>query len=581
MDVPLAVGIGLIASFVQSLGITIQRRSHIQNERLPESQRQPEWLRPLWVIGFVIFLGANISGTLFQIGTLPVVILAPLGAVSLLYNALLARVMLDAFFSWHMLTGTCLIAIGAVLIGYFGTVPHSPRTLDELIALYERPAFVALAVLYLLVFVSLLTMAHLTEWQLTWHPVQAFQRRAYRRRPRFGLRRYLPVPSLATVAEVSENSSGITSPLLQNTEDDRVDKLLSGDVRAIKHMRGTLPENPASSSSSSSAHSQYGAISHPGGARHVKDVPETTRESRPSLMTSRSAPTLPVSSAAAGTRSSLYDSPSLRPTVLALAVVYSSASGTLSGICLLMAKSGVDLLILSLQGRNQFGHWKSWLLAIVLLIAALLQLWYLHKSLKLADPVLIAPLAFCFYNISSITLGLVYFDDLSRLSWLSIFMVTTGTVLLLWGVWIISLHKQSSTEMTSDPTGAVQASSSHAGDRTSCSGHVEAPPPSFLVPSSKLYVHRRMHSSAAQLGIRTRSSSSISLDHAPPFGTEHAHESPSSHRTSWFAMLAERGLSVGLSPSSPGFHVQPHLPHHRMSTPSSALRHDIEEQHPH
>ena len=124
MDVPLAVGIGLIASFVQSLGITIQRRSHIQNERLPESQRQPEWLRPLWVIGFVIFLGANISGTLFQIGTLPVVILAPLGAVSLLYNALLARVMLDAFFSWHMLTGTCLIAIGAVLIGYFGTVPH-------------------------------------------------------------------------------------------------------------------------------------------------------------------------------------------------------------------------------------------------------------------------------------------------------------------------------------------------------------------------------------------------------------------------------------------------------------------------
>ena len=99
MDVPLAVGIGLIASFIQSLGLTIQRRSHVQNQRLPESERQSEWRRPMWIAGIVVFLSANISGTLFQIGTLPVVILAPLGAVSLLYNALLARVMLDAIFS--------------------------------------------------------------------------------------------------------------------------------------------------------------------------------------------------------------------------------------------------------------------------------------------------------------------------------------------------------------------------------------------------------------------------------------------------------------------------------------------------
>lgn len=53
-----------------------------------------------------MFLAANISGTIFQIGTLPIVILAPLGAVSLLYNALLARALLDDFLSQHMLLGT-------------------------------------------------------------------------------------------------------------------------------------------------------------------------------------------------------------------------------------------------------------------------------------------------------------------------------------------------------------------------------------------------------------------------------------------------------------------------------------------
>ena len=89
MDVPLAVGIGLVASLIQSLGLTMQRRSHVQNQRLPETERQSAWRRPMWIAGFVVFLSANISGTLFQIGTLPVVILAPLGAVSLLYNACL------------------------------------------------------------------------------------------------------------------------------------------------------------------------------------------------------------------------------------------------------------------------------------------------------------------------------------------------------------------------------------------------------------------------------------------------------------------------------------------------------------
>ncbi len=38
VHIPVAVGIvvGLLASFVQSLGLTIQRKSHVLNEQLPE-----------------------------------------------------------------------------------------------------------------------------------------------------------------------------------------------------------------------------------------------------------------------------------------------------------------------------------------------------------------------------------------------------------------------------------------------------------------------------------------------------------------------------------------------------------------
>ena len=79
ISVPAAIIIGLITSFVQSLGLTIQRKSHIQNAHLSQQQQRSEWKRPMWVIGFVIFIVANIGGTVFQIGALPIVMLAPLG----------------------------------------------------------------------------------------------------------------------------------------------------------------------------------------------------------------------------------------------------------------------------------------------------------------------------------------------------------------------------------------------------------------------------------------------------------------------------------------------------------------------
>lgn len=96
---------------------------------------------------------------------------------------------------------------------------------------------------------------------------------------------------------------------------------------------------------------------------------------------------------------------------LFIAVSYASVSGILSGMCLLFAKSGVELLILSAKGKNQFWRWEAWALLGGLVVFALLQvrqlvnipsqktmlnglqLWYLHKSLILANPILVCPCA--------------------------------------------------------------------------------------------------------------------------------------------------------------------------------------------
>jgi hypothetical protein len=104
----------------------------------------------------------------------------------------------------------------------------------------------------------------------------------------------------------------------------------------------------------------------------------------------------------------LAPTPAQHKSLTLVGLAYAACSGTLSGMCLLFAKCAVELLILSVdhartgKGANQFARFQSWILVSGLGVAAILQLVYLNRSLTLAGPAIICPLAFCFYNISSI-----------------------------------------------------------------------------------------------------------------------------------------------------------------------------------
>lgn len=93
-------------------------------------------------------------------------------------------------------------------------------------------------------------------------------------------------------------------------------------------------------------------------------------------------------------------------TPLLLALAYAAASGTLSGLCLIFAKSGVELLVLTFRGVNQFFRWEAWILVGGLIIFALGQLWYLNRGLRLADPAFVCPCvsySFVFFLIVPLT----------------------------------------------------------------------------------------------------------------------------------------------------------------------------------
>ena len=141
----LQVGIvvGLLSTSVQSLGLTLQRKSHIlEDEKGPHDVRRPPHRRRRWQLGMGMFIVANVLGSTVQISTLPLPVLSTLQASGLVFNSICATLILGEPFTRWSLWGTLLVCGGAVLIAIFGAIPSPAHNLSELLELLGRKPFV-------------------------------------------------------------------------------------------------------------------------------------------------------------------------------------------------------------------------------------------------------------------------------------------------------------------------------------------------------------------------------------------------------------------------------------------------------
>lgn len=105
----------------------------------------------MWLFGFMLFIVANILGSLIQITTLPLIILSPLQSIGLIFNSILSCLMLPGeVFTRKLAVGTVVIAVGAFSIAYNGNVPplvdsDPPKDIaqrfDDVMAHLLLPAF--------------------------------------------------------------------------------------------------------------------------------------------------------------------------------------------------------------------------------------------------------------------------------------------------------------------------------------------------------------------------------------------------------------------------------------------------------
>ncbi|KAJ4298567.1 hypothetical protein N0V88_003597 [Collariella sp. IMI 366227] len=142
-SIALGIIVGLLSTSVQSLGLTLQRKSHIlEDEKVPYDVRRPPYRRRRWQLGMGMFVISNVIGSSVQISMLPLPVLSTLQASGLVFNSICATLILGEPFTRWSLWGTLLVCGGAVLIAIFGAIPSPAHTLGELLQLLGRRPFI-------------------------------------------------------------------------------------------------------------------------------------------------------------------------------------------------------------------------------------------------------------------------------------------------------------------------------------------------------------------------------------------------------------------------------------------------------
>ncbi|KAI8967134.1 hypothetical protein BDF20DRAFT_830065 [Mycotypha africana] len=153
----------------QAFGLSLQRKYHVLSNNNNNSRKRKTgalYKRPLWISGFLIYTLSTLVGSTCTIGYLPIVILAPVGAMGLVFNAIFAKLILGDPFTRKTLLGTAWIALGAGLIAGFGTTPEAKHTLKDLMTLYKRPSFIIYFSVVEVFTIVGLGMTHLIEYIL-------------------------------------------------------------------------------------------------------------------------------------------------------------------------------------------------------------------------------------------------------------------------------------------------------------------------------------------------------------------------------------------------------------------------------
>jgi hypothetical protein len=350
---------------------------------------------PMWLFGFLLFVGANL-GNFVSLRFAPQSIIAPLGAVALVANVIIAPLMNKEKWSWTDIVGIILIVGGCVMVVVFGGSQEAEYPLCVLLALFRQPATIAFLTIVIFFIVLIYVLIQVVEKNLIGNCTDV-------------------EPTPMTMEEIQ------SIEFLPEGTDGKGVKLTSNGAEAtmwVYNDDGTRTPRPTSL-----------AVPEPIGCwQGTKTWFSKTFE--PLTIWWAGINVIPRFAKPIGMNSVVVR--------WILPFTYASIGGLLGTLTVLFAKATVNLLSLSISGWNQYDNFTAWAITIFTIWSAFAQTWFINRGLQRYDALLQVPVYFTIWTTADVIGGALLFQEFSHSTPLKISLFCLGVVIIFTGVGVLA-----------------------------------------------------------------------------------------------------------------------------------------------
>ncbi|KAI0356389.1 hypothetical protein OH77DRAFT_1401268 [Trametes cingulata] len=176
------IGLAIItlASILNAAGLNLTKLDHVRTSAIPKSARRREYLRPLWLLGMILYITLALEYMRAEY-------VAPLGSTSLIFNFLFAKFLVNTPVTKNDIYGTIIVIVGVIGIVAFGSINSGLGTETDarhLTYLWTRGNwlayffFMAFALISLYIFTSQLDQVLTARGDLNAEPFAGMRARA-------------------------------------------------------------------------------------------------------------------------------------------------------------------------------------------------------------------------------------------------------------------------------------------------------------------------------------------------------------------------------------------------------------------
>ncbi|KAG7098606.1 hypothetical protein E1B28_000529 [Marasmius oreades] len=118
----IGLAIILLASILNAAGLNLTKLDHVRTSSIPKASRRKDWLRPLWLLGMLLYILSQLIGSTLALEYMRAEYVAPLGSTSLVFNFLFARFLVGTPVTSTDIYGTIVVILGVIGIVAFGSI---------------------------------------------------------------------------------------------------------------------------------------------------------------------------------------------------------------------------------------------------------------------------------------------------------------------------------------------------------------------------------------------------------------------------------------------------------------------------